>query len=165
MFDIGWTELLVVATVAIIVVGPKDLPRMLRTLGRTMGQVRRMSNEFRRQFDDALRDAERSAGLDETRKDIQAMAKANPLKDIQKDLDKTVSSATDLKPKSEADGSAEPEAKSPAKPATPSSPAKPKPVAAPVAVEAPPPGPADRTLHEAEPLKVGATSKQGSDAA
>jgi sec-independent protein translocase protein TatB len=38
MFDIGWTELLVIACIAIIVVGPKDLPRMLRTLGQTIGQ-------------------------------------------------------------------------------------------------------------------------------
>ncbi len=141
MFDIGWTEILVIATIAIVVVGPKDLPRMLRALGRTMGQVRRMSNEFRRQFDDALRDAERSAGLEETRKDLQSMAKANPLKDMQDDLNKTMTTADKPKPASEDK-------------------------AEPTAVEAPAPKPdTDKRLREAEPLKAGATSKHGSSAA
>ena len=91
MFDIGWTELLVVATVAILVVGPKDLPRMLRSFGRTMGQVRRMSNDFKRQFDQALREAERESGLEETRKDLQAMTKvADPLKDARKSLNEAM---------------------------------------------------------------------------
>ena len=91
MFDIGWTELLVLATVAIIVVGPKDLPRMLRSFGRTMGQVRRMSNDFKRQFDQALREAERESGLEETRKDLQAMTKvADPLKDARKSINEAM---------------------------------------------------------------------------
>ena len=79
MFDVGWSEILVIAVVAIIVVGPKDLPRMLRTFGRTMGQVRRTANEFRRQFDDALRDAERQADLADTRKELQSIARIDPL--------------------------------------------------------------------------------------
>lgn len=68
MFDIGWTELVVVACVAILVVGPKDLPGMLRTFGKTVGSLRRMAGDFQRQFNDALKDAEQSAGLDEVRK-------------------------------------------------------------------------------------------------
>src|SRR5215213_6883666 len=84
MFDIGWSEILVIAVVAIIVVGPKDLPRMLRTFGRTMGQVRRTANEFRRQFDDALRDAERQADLADTRKELQSIARIDPLADLKK---------------------------------------------------------------------------------
>ncbi len=147
MFDIGWTEILVIATIAIVVVGPKDLPRMLRAFGKTMGQVRRMSNEFRRQFDDALREAERSAGLEETRKDLQSIAKANPLKDMQDDLNKTMASADKPEPK----------------PAEKTEPTK---KTEPTAVEAPAPKPdTDKRLHEAEPLKAGATSKQGSSAA
>ena len=91
MFDIGWSELLVLAVVAILVVGPKDLPRMLRSFGRTMGQVRRMSNDFKRQFDQALREAERESGLEETRKDLQAMTKvADPLKDARKSLNEAM---------------------------------------------------------------------------
>lgn len=86
MFDIGWSEILVIATVAVIVVGPKELPRMLRAFGKTMGQVRRTANDFKRQFDEALREAEREAGLEETRKEIQSLGK-DPLKDTRKDFD------------------------------------------------------------------------------
>ena len=84
MFDIGWSEILVIAVVAIIVVGPKDLPRMLRSFGRMMGQVRRTANEFRRQFDDALRDAERQADLADARKELQAIGRIDPLADLKK---------------------------------------------------------------------------------
>lgn len=82
MFDIGWSELLVVAVVAIIVVGPKDLPRMLRAFGRLMGQVRRTANEFKSQFDEALRDAE----LDEARRSVEGIGRIDPLKDVRKEL-------------------------------------------------------------------------------
>jgi len=145
MFDIGWTELLVVAVVAILVVGPKDLPRMLRAFGKTMGQVRRMSNDFKRQFDEALREAERESGLDETRKDLQKMARSDPLMKAQKDLDNTMRSAG-TKPAG-AGG-----AKSAAAVA-----AKPEPSPAPETPEA--------TPHEAAPLKTGAAAERGSGAA
>ena len=75
MFDIGWSEVLVVAVVAVIVVGPKELPRMLRTFGKTMGTVRRTANDFKRQFDQALRGAEREADLEDTRKQLQSLTK------------------------------------------------------------------------------------------
>lgn len=81
MFDIGWSELLVVVVVAIVVVGPRELPRMLRTFGKTMGQVRRTANDFKRQFDDALREAEREADLADIRSEMQALGKIDPLKD------------------------------------------------------------------------------------
>ena len=97
MFDIGWSEILVIAIVAIVVVGPKELPRMLRAFGKTMGQVRRTANDFRRQFDEALREAEREAGLEDTRKELQAISRSDPLKDAQKDLDATMRSSN--KPK------------------------------------------------------------------
>ena len=54
MLGIGWGEMLVIAIVALVVVGPKELPGMLRNLGRMMGSVRRMSNEFRREIDKAI---------------------------------------------------------------------------------------------------------------
>lgn len=76
MFDIGWTEMTVIAVVAIVVVGPKELPGMLRTFGKTMGKVRRMSRDFQRQFDDALKEAD----LDEVRQGINAVKNANPTK-------------------------------------------------------------------------------------
>jgi sec-independent protein translocase protein TatB len=58
MFDIGWGELVVIGVVALIVIGPKELPTVLRTLGQTMGKVKRMANEFQGQFQEALREAE-----------------------------------------------------------------------------------------------------------
>lgn len=97
MFDIGWSEILVIAVVAIIVVGPKELPRMLRSFGKTMGSVRRMSNDFKRQFDEALREAERGAGLEDTKKQLEAAAK--PLSDIRKDFDATMRSSSTNAPK------------------------------------------------------------------
>ena len=85
MFDIGWSEILVIAAVAIVVVGPKELPRMLRTFGKTMGQVRRTANDFKRQFDEAVREAEREVDLEDTRKSLKAIG--NPIADAKKDLD------------------------------------------------------------------------------
>lgn len=54
MLGIGWGEMLVISVVALIVVGPKDLPMMLRNLGKMMGTVRKMGNEFRRELDKAI---------------------------------------------------------------------------------------------------------------
>jgi sec-independent protein translocase protein TatB len=67
MFDIGWSELLVIAVVAIIVVGPKELPRLMRTFGHYAGKVRHMAVDFQRQFEEAVRDSE----IDEVRKAMQ----------------------------------------------------------------------------------------------
>jgi sec-independent protein translocase protein TatB len=58
MFDIGWGELVVIGIVALIAIGPKELPTVLRTLGQWMGKVKRMANEFQGQFQEALREAE-----------------------------------------------------------------------------------------------------------
>ncbi|MBB3951221.1 Sec-independent protein translocase protein TatB [Aureimonas jatrophae] len=80
MFDIGGLELLVIAVVMIVVVGPKDLPRMLRTFGRVTGQMRRMAGDFRRQFDDALREAE----MDELRNTVNDVKSLDPREDIRK---------------------------------------------------------------------------------
>ena len=58
MFDIGWGELLVIGIVALVVIGPKELPGVLRTLGQAMAKVRRMASEFQNQFNEAMREAE-----------------------------------------------------------------------------------------------------------
>ena len=58
MFDIGWSEILVIIVVAIVVVGPKELPRLMGTFGRYAGKLRRAAAEFQRQFDEAIRDTE-----------------------------------------------------------------------------------------------------------
>ena len=67
MFDIGWSELLVIGVVAVVVVGPKELPRLMRTFGHYTGKIRAMANDFQRQFEDAVRDSE----IDEVRKAMQ----------------------------------------------------------------------------------------------
>jgi len=58
MFDIGWSELVVIGIVALIAIGPKELPGVLRSMGQWMGKIRRMSAEFQGQFQEALREAE-----------------------------------------------------------------------------------------------------------
>src|SRR5512140_1424629 len=60
MFDIGWGELLVIGVVALIVIGPKELPAVLRAVGQWTGKIRRMAGEFQSQFQEALREAEMS---------------------------------------------------------------------------------------------------------
>lgn len=58
MFDIAWSEMLLIGGVALIVIGPKELPNALRTAGQAIGKVRRMAAEFQGQFNDAMREAE-----------------------------------------------------------------------------------------------------------
>jgi len=67
--EVGATELLVIAAIALIVVGPKDLPVMLRKLGQFLGRMRAMANEFRASFDEMARQSE----LDELRREVEAM--------------------------------------------------------------------------------------------
>jgi sec-independent protein translocase protein TatB len=74
MLDIGWTELLVIGIILIVVVGPKDLPPMLRAFGKMTANLRKMAGEFRSQFDEALRETE----MDEVRKTIADAQKLNP---------------------------------------------------------------------------------------
>lgn len=75
MFDIGWTELLVIAVVLIVVVGPKDLPPMLRAFGKMMTRFRKVAGEFRAQFDEALKEAD----LDDVRQTIADAQKLSPM--------------------------------------------------------------------------------------
>lgn len=60
MFDIGWSELLVIGVVALIAIGPKELPGVLRSVGHWVGKIRRMASEFQGQFQEAMREAEMS---------------------------------------------------------------------------------------------------------
>src|SRR5215510_5440683 len=93
MFDIGWSELLVIGIVALVVIGPKELPGALRTLGQWMGKVRRMAAEFQGQFQEAMREAE----IDQLKKDMDDMAaKAkdyghfDPVAELGRDIEKSV---------------------------------------------------------------------------
>lgn len=58
MFDIAWSEMLLIGGVALVVIGPKELPGALRTAGQAIGKIRRMAAEFQGQFNDAMREAE-----------------------------------------------------------------------------------------------------------
>jgi sec-independent protein translocase protein TatB len=69
MMDIGWSELLLIGIVALIVVGPKDLPVMFRTLGRFTAKARAMGREFQRAMDEAAKET----GVNETAKDLKAL--------------------------------------------------------------------------------------------
>ena len=85
MFDIGWSEILVIAVVAIVVIGPKDLPRAMRAVGRWSGKIKRMAREFQSQFNEAIREAE----LDEVKKQVTEIANIDPMADLKNDLSKT----------------------------------------------------------------------------
>jgi len=74
MLDIGWTELLVIAVILIVVVGPKDLPPMIRAFGKMTKRLRQTAGEFRAQFDEALREAE----LDDLKNSVNDIKSLNP---------------------------------------------------------------------------------------
>src|SRR5215471_6938600 len=85
MFDIGWSELLVIAVVAIIVIGPKDLPRVMRTVGHYAGKLRRAAGDFQRQFEEAMRETE----IDEVRKAIESVRENTTSADLKAPYRKT----------------------------------------------------------------------------
>jgi sec-independent protein translocase protein TatB len=87
MFDLGWTELLLIGIVALIVVGPKDLPLLFRKVGKFVGKARSMAREFSRAMDDAADES----GIKEVSKSLKAAS--NPL---QTGLDQVKSAATDF---------------------------------------------------------------------
>jgi sec-independent protein translocase protein TatB len=93
MFDIGWTEMLVIAVVMIVVVGPKDLPRMLRTFGKTTAKLRAMAGDFQKQFNDALKEAE----LEDVKKSVDELRNLNPANEIRKQLNPFEQAAADVR--------------------------------------------------------------------
>lgn len=93
MFEIGWSEMLVIAIVLIVVVGPKDLPAMLRTFGRTVAKLRGMAGDFQKQFNDALKEAE----LDDVKKSVDALRGLNPVSEIRKQLNPFEQAASDVR--------------------------------------------------------------------
>ena len=78
MLDIGWSELLVIGIVALVVIGPKELPGAVRTIGQSIAKLRRMASDFQNQFSEAMREAE--------------------LADLKKDTEKMIGDATSFNP-------------------------------------------------------------------
>lgn len=92
MFDIGGVELLVIAAVAILVVGPRELPAMLRGIGKVVRQAREMTSSVQRQFNDALKEAE----LDDVKKTIDDVRSLNPATKIRQTIAKEMKPLTDV---------------------------------------------------------------------
>src|SRR5438309_11867065 len=89
MFDIGWSELVVIAVVALIAIGPKELPGVLRMVGQWMGKARKMAAEFQGQFQEAMREAEMAdlkKSFDEVRDAASGLAGGNVMTSLQKDV-------------------------------------------------------------------------------
>ena len=83
MFDIGWSEIFLVVVIAVVVVGPKELPRMMRLVGQWTGRARAMADQFRRSFDDMARQTE----LEEMRAEVLKAHDAASLAEIQRETD------------------------------------------------------------------------------
>jgi len=128
VFDVGWSELLVIGVVAVLVVGPKDLPKMLRTFGKTMTQLRRMAGDFQRQFDEAVKEAD----LDDVRKSVTGGSAFKPLEDARKSMQSFQKSVGDQVRGIENDVKAAPAVAKPAEPQ----------ILPPAQVVPPPPAPA-----------------------
>ncbi|MGL5165286.1 MAG: Sec-independent protein translocase protein TatB [Afipia sp.] len=97
MFDIGWSELVVIGVVALIAIGPKELPGVLRTVGQWMGKARRMAAEFQGQFNEAMREAE-MADIKKTFDDASAAAKDLSPTNLLTSLNKDVEDAMKIDP-------------------------------------------------------------------
>ena len=92
MFDISWGKLVIIGVVALIVIGPKELPTVLRTLGQWMSKLRRMASEFQSQFQEAMREAEMAdlkKQVDEMTGQAKSYANFDPVADVRRELEST----------------------------------------------------------------------------
>jgi sec-independent protein translocase protein TatB len=94
LFDIGWSELLLIGVVALIFIGPKDLPRALRVAGYWVGRARTLSREFQSSVDQMIREAE----LDEMREQLKKATEFDIEKEFHKTVDPTGELAESIKP-------------------------------------------------------------------
>lgn len=115
MFDIGWDEMLLTAIVAIVVIGPKDLPRALRLAGQWIGKVRRVSGHFRAGVESMIRESEIEDMEKKWREQNEAIMREHPIASAEMALDGAHAGAEPVPPAS--DGPLmEPLAKKPRKP-------------------------------------------------
>ena len=134
MFDIGWSEFALIAVVALIAIGPKELPGVLRTVGQWMGKARKMAAEFQGQFQEAMREAEMAdlkKSFDEVREAASGFTSGNLMTSLEKDVssalriddvDKPAAAATDTPATPNLDAPATSNADAPVTPTTPEAP-------------------------------------------
>ena len=94
MFDIGWSELVVIGVVALIAIGPKELPGVLRAVGQWMGKIRRMAGEFQGQFQEAMREAEMADLKKQFDETTSAVKSTFDTTDIKNELEKMIQEPT-----------------------------------------------------------------------
>jgi sec-independent protein translocase protein TatB len=94
MFDIAWSELLLIAVVALIFIGPKELPQVLNNLGRAAAKLRRSADEFRRHFEESMRES----GYEDVHKNIQDLRALNPGNQIKETIDRAIAQDYTAKP-------------------------------------------------------------------
>lgn len=147
MFDIGWTELVVIGVVALVVIGPRELPQVLRTIGAWVGKARGMAREFHSGVSEMMRESE----LDELRKSAESAVRQfeGEVKSIDPsaDLQKSFAFEPDAAPATAAPASADlaPPPAAPAAHVEPAAPAANVESASPAAEAAPPPANPTRT--------------------
>ena len=155
MFDIGWSELVVIGIVALIAIGPKELPSVLRTVGQWMGKVRRMASEFQGHFQEAMREAEMAdlkKSVDEMTDAAKGFTDFDPLASVKKEVDSFTADPLATTPPA----SASPEAAAPGTPAPMSSDATIPQSSPAIAPEAPQP-PSETKPEAASETKSGTT--------
>jgi sec-independent protein translocase protein TatB len=98
MFDIAWSELLLIAVIALIFIGPKELPQVLHSLGRMTAKLRRSADDFRRQFEDSVREA----GYEDLHKNIQEFRSLHPANQLKDSIARAINQEYTPKPVSPA---------------------------------------------------------------
>ena len=148
MFDISWGELLLIGVVALVFIGPKELPTVLRTLGQWMAKLRRMANEFQNQFHEAMREAEMAdlkKQVDDLTTTAHSYANFDPVSEVRRELDNT---------QQQIESAIEKPAEPTTSPAVSAAPASEAPASAPSAEPTPLPAPVEQPA-ATEPALVG----------
>ena len=125
MFDIGWSELMVIAVVALIAIGPKELPGVLRSVGQWVAKARKMAAEFQGQFQEAMREAEMAdlkKSFDEVKDAATGIAGGNVMTSLQKDVSDALQVPSLDKPAEPVDAQVASVIEEPVTPTTPAAP-------------------------------------------
>ena len=151
MFDIGWSEFVVIAVVALIAIGPKELPGVLRMVGQWMGKARKMASEFQGQFQEAMREAEMAdlkKSFDEVKEAATGFTGGNIMTSLQKDVSESLRIDDIDKPAASVEAPATPHLEAPSQLEAPAT--SPETSSEIAAAETPPPA----VTHEVQPQPV-----------